>query len=312
MARQVPPDSSERLASVFGPSTFGPAAFGSAASGWPPFLAGPEDSARRFAPGAPGSGPPGSGDPGTEPLPLVPGFGLGSEPEPRGWRRWVPRVLRGARLDPGRPGATALAVVAAGAAVVAAVGVWSDRPRVEPVTGLPAVAVSTAPAPPSAGATGAATGAEPPSQLVVSVSGKVVTPGLVQVPDGARVADVLTAAGGVLPGTDLLGLNPARRVADGEQIVVGVPPPPEAPAEPSSGAGSTAAGAGAAPGGKVNLNAAGASQLDALPGVGPVTAQRIVEWRTHNGRFARVEQLREIEGIGERKFAQLRDLVTIS
>ena len=65
------------------------------------------------------------------------------------------------------------------------------------------------------------------------------------------------------------------------------------------------------PGAKVDLNAATVEQLDALPGVGPVTAQRILDWRTRNGRFARVEQLREIEGIGERRFAQLRELVTV-
>ncbi len=205
-------------------------------------------------------------------------------------------------MDPGRPGATALALVAAAAAVVAAVGVWSERPRAEPVTTLPAVGLSTGG--PSAGPSADPAAPAEPAPLVVSVTGKVRRPGLVQLRDGARVADVLEAAGGPLPGTDVTALNMARRVADGEQVAVGVPVAPDAPA---------AAGApeGAAPSGRVDLNRATADQLDALPGVGPVTAARILEWRTRNGRFARVEQLREIDGIGERRFGQLRELVTV-
>ncbi len=155
--------------------------------------------------------------------------------------------------------------------------------------------------------------------LVVSVAGRVAHPGVVRVPDGARVIDVLAAAGGAQPGVDLAGLNLARRVVDGEQIAVGVPPAPDAAAQPLSagavGAGSAGAagtGAGASgPAAKVDLNTATVAQLDTLPGVGPVTAQHIVDWRTRNGRFVRVDQLREIDGIGERRFQQLRDLVTI-
>jgi competence protein ComEA len=251
-------------------------------------------------------------------------------------RRLAPKAWRGARVDPGRPGATALCLVAAAAAIVAAVGVWMERPRAEPVAGLPGVVVDPppaaqpadgagpagsapviTPAPAAPGlaappAAGSAAAAAPPAMLVVSVSGKVRRPGLVEVPQGARVADVLEAAGGALPGTDLAALNLARRVVDGEQVAVGVPPAPDAlpagGAEPVPDAG---AGSGPAPGGKVDLNTATVAQLDALPGVGPVTAQRILEWRTRNGRFSRVEQLREVEGIGERRFAQLRDLVTV-
>nr|WP_246085807.1 ComEA family DNA-binding protein [Pseudonocardia hydrocarbonoxydans] len=202
-------------------------------------------------------------------------------------------------MDPGRPGATALALVAALAAVVAAVGVWLDRPRAEPVAALPAVVVTDP--------TGAATPTRPDEPvpagpLVLSVSGKVARPGLIELPDGSRVADALEAAGGALPGTDLSALNLARRVVDGEQIAVGVPAAPDA---------APAGGPAAAAGGPVDLNTATEAQLDALPGVGPVTAARILEWRERNGRFTRVEQLREIEGIGERRFAQLRDLVAV-
>jgi competence protein ComEA len=244
-------------------------------------------------------------------------------------RRVVPAGWRGARVDPARPGATALVLVAAAAAVVAAVGVWTDRPRAEPIGDLPTVAVATEPAPePAEGPPAAAPELEsaesnttgpaptaagptpPPAALVVSVSGKVRRPGLVEVPAGSRVADVLDAAGGALPGTDLAGLNLARRVVDGEQVAVAVPPAPDAAAAPGAAQPAGAAGP-AAPAGKVDLNSATVAQLDVLPGVGPVTAQRILEWRTRNGRFARVDQLREVDGIGERRFAQLRELVTV-
>ncbi|GAY12094.1 comE operon protein 1, putative [Pseudonocardia sp. N23] len=221
-------------------------------------------------------------------------------------RRWVPEPVQRARLDPGRPGAVALTIVTALAALAAAVGVWLDRPRAEalppgPVAGLSPIADAPAgTAPP---------GGTPGGQIVVSVVGTVARPGLVRVPGGARVADVVDAAGGVLPGTEVAGLNLARRVSDGEQVVVGaaapdaVARPGTAPPEPATGTGTGAAG------GKVDLNSASVAQLDGLPGVGPVTAQRIVDWRTRNGRFSRVDQLREIDGIGERKYAQLRELV---
>jgi len=198
-----------------------------------------------------------------------------------------------------------------------------------PSVGLPEVVADAAPAGGGAAGGGSAGSdmpldpeppgvAAPGAPLVVSVSGKVLRPGLVQVPAGARVADALAAAGGPLPGTDLTGVNLARRVVDGEQIAVGVPPAPDAGgAGPAGDAGTAGAGPGSAggagpgPAGRVDLNAATLDQLDALPGVGPVTAERILEWRTRNGRFTRVEQLREVEGIGERRFAQLRDLVTV-
>ncbi|GAA4676364.1 hypothetical protein GCM10023215_05750 [Pseudonocardia yuanmonensis] len=237
--------------------------------------------------------------------------------------RWVPAAWRGARLDPGRAGAVALVLVAAVAAVVAAVGVWSARPRAEHVPPLPTVSLHSATGS-SSTTTATAAPTATPTELVVSVSGKVRRPGLVRVPDGARVADVLEAAGGALPGTDLTSLNLARRVADGEQVAVGVPaaadaagaaagaaPPGASPTGGSPTGGSPTGGGGAAPAGKIDLNRATVEQLDGLPGVGPVTAQRILDWRTRNGRFARVDQLREVEGIGERRFSQLRELVTV-
>lgn len=232
-------------------------------------------------------------------------------PPPRGWReRWLPARWRGARVDPGRHGALALAAVAAVAAVIAATGVWRDRPVAQPVPPLPAmslVPLSGAPAPGAPSSTAAA-----PKALVVSVAGKVRTPGLVTVPNGARVADALAAAGGAAPGTDLLALNLAQPVSDGQQILVDVAPPPGA-APVSGGPASAAAAplAGEAAGGKVNLNSATAAELEALPGVGPVTAKAILDHRTKSGNFRTVAQLSDVSGIGPARLAQLRDLVTV-
>jgi len=136
------------------------------------------------------------------------------------------------------------------------------------------------------------------STIVVSVVGRVAHPGLVTVPDGARVAEALRAAGGPLPDVDVNTLNLARRLSDGEQIAIGVPAPV---ADPGSGR----------PAGKVDLNAAALSELDSLPGVGTVTAQRILDWRTKHGRFGSVDQLREVDGIGPARFNQLKNLVTV-
>ena len=251
----------------------------------------------------PASGVP-ADDPPTVPIPLLP-----SPPRSgrRGARRfadrWLPAAWRDVRIDPGRPGALAVVLVGIVAAVVAAVGVWREAPRAEPVADLP-VQVTTAVAAPSQTAT-----AVEPETLVVAVAGKVRRPGLVQVTPGSRVADVLEAAGGPLPDADLSGVNLARKVSDGEQVAIGVPPAPDA--GPATGSGGSGLSGGSGPVGPLDLNAATVEQLDALPGVGPVTAQRIVEWRTRNGRFATVDQLRDVEGIGERRLGQLRELVRV-
>jgi competence protein ComEA len=208
-------------------------------------------------------------------------------------------------------------VVAAVAAVAAAVGVWAGRPVAEPVPALPVVAASA----PGASSHGAPTGPVPAvapapgGPVVVNVAGKVRRPGLVTVRDGARIGEALDAAGGALPAVDLTPLNLAARVVDGQQILVGVAAPPAAVAAapgPGGGSGASGGGGGApAPGGKLDLNAATLEQLDGLPGVGPVTAKKILDWRTQNGRFTAVEQLREIPGIGDARFGTLRELVRV-
>ncbi|MEU3650892.1 ComEA family DNA-binding protein [Lentzea sp. NPDC034063] len=174
-----------------------------------------------------------------------------------------------------------LALGVAVACAVIGLGSWWQSPAAEPAPDLALVSTS-APAP----------------ELVVNVVGEVATPGLITAPSGARVADAIRLAGGLKPGTDLHNLNLARKLTDGEQIAVGIPPPPQG--------GAAQAGA---PQPKLNLNSATATELDALPGVGPVTAQRIVDHRTRKGPFASVDQLRDVEGIGDSKLARLADLV---
>ncbi|GAA2989763.1 hypothetical protein JCM13580A_44870 [Streptomyces drozdowiczii] len=210
----------------------------------------------------------------------------------------------------------ALAVVLVAAAVFAGMHFWSARPegvRAPDTVGeaVHAPGPETDAEPEDAGppepSPGAVPAAGPGGQIVVDVSGKVRDPGLRRLPSGSRVDDALTAAGGARPGTDLAGLNRARVLVDGEQIVVGAPPAPAPAAVPAGGGGGPAAAGGG--GGPVSLNAATADQLEGLPGVGPVLAQHIVDYRTQHGGFRSVDELREVNGIGDRRFADLRPLV---
>ena len=223
-------------------------------------------------------------------------------PPAAGLAALLPVSLVTGRFDPGRRGAIALVIVALRAATIAALVVLRGRPQEVLVaevlaSGRPLPGVSAPALVPSA---------PPAGEVVVAVAGDVQAPGLVRLPAGSRVDDAVRAAGGALT-PDALGLlNLARVLVDGEQVLVGVEPPPGAPA--AGGAGS-AGGAGAPA--LVDLNAATVSDLDALPGIGPVLAQRIVDWRSDNGSFASVDQLREVTGIGEATFDELRDQVTV-
>lgn len=228
---------------------------------------------------------------------------------------WLPDHVGGSapgwaaaiRADPGRAGAIGLGIVGVLAVLVTIfVLATDDAPRVVAADLPPVEPVSTSAAAGSAD-----------SAVVVSVVGLVRTPGLVTLDAGARIADAVEAAGGPLNGADLTGLNMARRVADGEQVVVGIASPPgTAPAMGSSvSTPADAVGTDAAqpetPGTPVDLNAATAEQLDALPGVGPVTAEAIVSWRSANGAFSSVDQLSEVDGIGPARLEKLRTMVHV-
>jgi competence protein ComEA len=233
-----------------------------------------------------------------------------------GGRGWLASV----RADPGRAGAIALAVVAALAVLVTVFTLIRADPAPIVSAKLPPVEMVSSASPRPSGSA-----APPPDQpVVVSVVGLVTTPGLVTLAPDARVADAVSAAGGVLGGADTVGLNMARHVADGEQVVVGMAPVPGAPA--ALGSSVTSAGAAApAPNGPrtsspaagtppdqpIDLNSATVEQLDTLPGIGPVTAAAIVAWRDANGSFASVDQLGDVDGIGPARLEKLRDLVRV-
>ena len=136
--------------------------------------------------------------------------------------------------------------------------------------------------------------------LVVHVVGAVHSPGLFRVKDGSRVADAVARAGGPTRRADLSAVNLAAPLADGQQVIVPRRGPP----------GSTATATGGAPGAKVSLAIATVDQLDELPGIGPVTAQKIVDWRSSHGPFQSVDDLDDVPGIGPARIEQLRDLVT--
>lgn len=154
----------------------------------------------------------------------------------------------------------------------------------------------------------ASPGAPGDGMVVVDVAGQVMHPGVFRLPAGSRVDDALTAAGGVTPEADVGALNRARLLVDGEQVRV--PRPGEVVTTGSAGGG---AGGATAAGGHplVSLNNADLSALDGLPGVGPVLAQRILDWRAAHGRFTSVDELGEVSGIGGKLLSQLKPLVTL-
>jgi competence protein ComEA len=191
------------------------------------------------------------------------------------------------------------------AALLLAGWTWLERPSVEPapaaVPDRGALAAGTAtPTAPVGEA------AESSAVVVVSVVGRVARPGLVTLPAGARVADAVAAAGGLLPDADPASVNLAALVPDGAQVAIGVPGAPAGPDDAAAAPG----GAGGH-GGRVDLNAATAGELDALPGIGPVLAQRIVDHRSRNGPFRSIDQLEDVPGIGPAIAAELARMVAV-
>jgi competence protein ComEA len=147
----------------------------------------------------------------------------------------------------------------------------------------------------------------------VHVLGAVVRPGIVELKPGARVLDAIASAGGLVAEADPGGVNLARPVSDGEQLVVprqGEIPSPQA-VGPGAGAGSGAGAAGAAAGAPVNVNRATAAELESLPRIGPALAQRIVDWREAHGPFGSLADLMKVSGIGQKLFDGLAGLITV-
>jgi competence protein ComEA len=188
-------------------------------------------------------------------------------------------------------------LVAAVVATLAGAGLWYVRslPR--------AVEVRGSGRPPAATAASETASPEAPP-LIVDVAGAVRRPGVYQFHDGDRVVDAIEAAGGATHKAALDGLNLAAPLTDGVQILV----PTAAP----EGAIAGASGApGAVPGALINVNTATAAELEALPGIGEVIAQAIVDYRTENGPFATVDELLDVSGIGDATLANIHDLVTV-
>lgn len=163
---------------------------------------------------------------------------------------------------------------------------------------------------PSSSAAPSSSGAPGMSGVVVHVVGQVRRPGLQRLPPGSRVADAVEAAGGATRKADLARVNLARVLVDGEQVAVPAPGDPDPPltSVPVPGPSGASPSGGA---GTVSVNSADLAALDTLPGVGPVLAQRILDWRSEHGRFTSIDELGEVSGIGEKLLEQLRPRVTL-
>jgi competence protein ComEA len=224
-----------------------------------------------------------------------------------------PPAAAGPRWQPDRRAVTAVAVAVVVAGLITAWWVLSARPRHLAVRSSPAAVTAGSGAPtgslPSGAPSGqlrpSATGSSSAPPLVVDVAGKVRHPGVYRLAAGSRVIDAVRAAGGARRGVSMTSLNLAAQLQDGEQVLVG------APAQPAGAQPGSSVGADGGTGAPVDLNTATLEQLEALPGVGPVLAQRILDWRSQHGSFTSIEQLDEVSGIGPAKFAQLRDAVTL-
>jgi competence protein ComEA len=222
----------------------------------------------------------------------------------------MPPALQG-RVRIGAPQLSLLALVVAVA--MAALAWWTVRatdgdlvPARAPARPVSSIAPIVTPAALPSSSLAAAPSRSPEGTIVVDVAGKVRDPGIARLPAGSRVVDALDAAGGARRGVDLRSLNLARVLVDGEQVLVGLPRPtgvvPSAAAGPATGPGA---------GTLVSLNQADQAGLETLPGVGPVTARAILQWRADHGAFTAVEELLEISGIGDATLAEIAPFVTL-
>lgn len=236
----------------------------------------------------------------------------GESPEPT--RAAVAEHLR---PDGGRPPrrltSRHLAVVA-GITLVAVVAsaAWLLRAKAVPLAvGAPGSSLRSSAASPDPTTRSPAPSPAAIPTILVHVLGAVASPGLVKLPQGARVADALAAVGGLRADADPAELNLAGILGDGFQVVVGTTAAPRGEVrEGSVTAGSTGSGTSGTEV-LVDLNTATLTQLDALPGVGPVTAQAIFDYRTKNRRFSSIEELQEVDGIGAKTYAQIAPHVRV-
>jgi competence protein ComEA len=179
--------------------------------------------------------------------------------------------------------------------------------RARPVAVASPSEVVTVSSPTQTAASATPTTSRAVSKIVVHVLGAVQHPGLVRLPENARVQDAIDAAGGLTNRADPGELNLAQPLSDGQQVVIGTRSDPagEVRDQPESGRG------GAAATGTLDLNQASQPQLEELPGVGPVTAQAILAWRQQHGRFSRIEELQEVDGIGPKTYAEIAPHVRV-